>query len=360
MSILKIRLPRLAMLVALPMLTLLIAGCEQAVNQAFPPEAVTSQGQEIRNLYDIVFAIAVVVFLIVEGLIVYAVIRYRRRPGETELPPQIHGNNLIEVVWTVIPTVIVAFLFFISWQTLNSVDATSKTPDVRIRAIAQQFQWSFEYLSDDGQQVLFKQIAPEMAVPAGQTVQLSLRSPDVIHAFYVPQFLFKRDVVPGRENIFDFTVDATDAGRKFHGQCAELCGTFHGAMEFTVTAMAPAEFDAWLTQQIEAAKATPAPAPGGEAAGPALEVTAETIAFKETNLTAAADAPFTIKFTNNDAGVPHNVAIHEGSPTGQEVFRGEIFNGVDTRTYAVPALKAGTYGFVCTVHPNMTGTLTVQ
>ncbi len=73
-----------------------------------------------------------------------------------------------------------------------------------------------------------------------------------------------------------------------------------------------------------------------------------------------ADTPFQIVFTNNDAGIPHNVAIHKGSPTGPEVWKGEIFNGVETRTYDVPALPAGTYGFVCTVHPNMTGTLTAK
>jgi plastocyanin len=101
-----------------------------------------------------------------------------------------------------------------------------------------------------------------------------------------------------------------------------------------------------------------APASGG--GGTVLAVEAEGIAFKESQLTAPADQPFKIDFKNNDAGTPHNIAIHEGSPTGAEVFKGEIFPGVGERTYEVPALKAGAYGFACTVHPNMTGTLTVQ
>jgi plastocyanin len=84
------------------------------------------------------------------------------------------------------------------------------------------------------------------------------------------------------------------------------------------------------------------------------------IAFEQTALQAPADTPFKIDFDNKDQGTPHNVAIHEGSPTGPEVFRGEIFPGPAKKTYDVPALKAGAYGFVCTVHPNMTGTLTVQ
>ena len=116
-----------------------------------------------------------------------------------------------------------------------------------------------------------------------------------------------------------------------------------------------------------------APAPG-ETAGPGespaaseapipeadITITAQGIAYLETEFTVPADTPFTIAFVNLDAGVPHNVAIHEGSPTGPEVWKGEIFNGVETRVYQVPALPAGTYGFVCTVHPNMTGTLNVE
>ena len=97
---------------------------------------------------------------------------------------------------------------------------------------------------------------------------------------------------------------------------------------------------------------------GGETV--TLTISASGIAFDTDTLEVPADTPFKIVFTNNDAGIPHNVAIHEGSPTGPAVWTGEIFNGVETRTYDVPALPAGTYGFVCTVHPNMTGTLTAK
>ena len=94
--------------------------------------------------------------------------------------------------------------------------------------------------------------------------------------------------------------------------------------------------------------------------GTVLDISAQNVTYDTAALSAPAGAPFKIHFTNNDASVPHNVAIHEGSPTGQEVFKGEIFPGPGERTYDVPALTAGTYGFVCSVHPNMTGTLTVQ
>ncbi len=355
-----------------------VSGAGQAfVTGLFPPVAVTEQGARVRELYTTVFAIAAVIFIVVEGLIIWTVLRYRRAPGDDVLPAQTHGNNVAELAWTIIPTIIVAFLFVISWQTLNQVDTVSASPQTKIRAVAGQFQWQFDYLADDGQTVRYTQnlAAGEgggMYVPAGRDIQLSLTSQDVIHAFYVPQFLFKRDVVPGRVNKFDFKVDAADAGQTFRGQCAELCGAGHRIMLFEVHALSPGDFDAWLADAIAKANATPAPAPSGapaasgepapsgQAAGPTLQVSALNIAYEQASLEAPAGTPFSIEFDNKDAGVPHNVSIHKDSASGQEVFKGDIFNGPDKRTYNVPALDAGTYAFVCSVHPNMTGSLTVK
>ncbi len=133
---------------------------------------------------------------------------------------------------------------------------------------------------------------------------------------------------------------------------------------------APSAAASGAASQVPAASGAPSAAPSGAAsAGPSggtggaavtLKLTAAGIAYDTAALEAPANTPFQIVFTNNDAGVPHNVSIHQGSPTGPEVWKGEIFSGVDSRTYDVPALPAGTYGFVCTVHANMTGTLTVK
>jgi cytochrome c oxidase subunit 2 len=365
-------------LIALAVL-LVVSGAGQAfVTGLYPPVAVTEQGARIRDLYTIVFVLAVVIFLVVEGLIIWTVIRYRRQPGDDVLPAQTHGNNVAELAWTIIPTIIVVFLFVISWQTLNQVDTTSASAQTKIRAVAGQFQWQFDYLADDGQTIKYtQQLATGdgggLYVPAGRDIQLSLTSQDVIHAFYVPQFLFKRDVVPGRVNKFDFTVDAADAGQTFRGQCAELCGAGHRLMLFEVHALSPTDFDAWLADAIKKASATPAPAPsakpgasgqpapsGGQAAGPTLQISASNIAYEQSSLEAPAGTPFAIDFDNKDAGVPHNVSIHKDSPTGQEVFKGDIFPGPAMKTYNVPALEVGAYAFVCSVHPNMTGTLTVK
>jgi cytochrome c oxidase subunit 2 len=349
----------------------LIGTSQRVVTGLFPPEAVTAQGKRIRELYTIVFLIAVVIFFLVEALIIWTVLRYRRKPTDYALPAQTHGNAIAEVVWTVVPTLIVAFLFVISWQTLNTVEVVSADPQTRIKAVAGQFQWTFEYLDQSGENTVYTQLLPAgedggLVLPAGRTVQLSLESPDVIHAFYVPQFLFKRDVVPGRINRFEFTVGEEFAGQTFRGQCAELCGAGHRLMLFEVHAYTPADFDAWLQARIAEANASPAPppsggpAPSGQPGGPVLAITALNLAFNPTTLQAPADTPFKIDFDNQDPSVPHNVAIHEGGPTGPVLWKGEIFSGPAKKTYDVPALKAGSYAFVCSVHSNMTGTLTVQ
>ena len=105
-------------------------------------------------------------------------------------------------------------------------------------------------------------------------------------------------------------------------------------------------------------EASAEPSPGGDSG--AIRISAVGIAFEQAEVNVPAGEPFQIEFANNDPGIPHNVAIHRESPTGQEVFQGEIFNGVETRTYDVPAIDAGAYAFVCTVHPNMVGTMTAE
>jgi cytochrome c oxidase subunit 2 len=350
---------------------LVVLNAQSIWTSFFPPEAKSVQGQTIRNLYDIVFAIAVVIFVLVEGLIIWTVVRYRRKPGDDILPPQTHGNNLAEIIWTIVPTVIVIFLFVISWQALNSVEAVKADPALKVRATAGQFQWSFDYLPADAKadaKPVFTVTAPVgadggLTLPAGATTHLFLYSPDVIHAFYVPQFLFKRDVVPGVVNQFDLDIPAGDDGQTYRGQCAELCGVGHRIMVFEVHVLAQDKFDAWYAQKVATANATPPPAPsggpsGGPGGGPVVNVTAQGVKFLEATLTAPASG-FTIHFDNKDAGTPHDVDILDAG--GTKVFDMKDFPGPAVQDHPVPALPAGTYKFECSIHPTlMFGTLTVQ
>ena len=348
---------RTALRGGLPLLLIaLLAGCGM-----IPPEPETETAESVFTLYNIVFAMGFAVFIGVEGFILYAVFRYRRR--DDRLPAQTHGNNLVEIIWTAIPTVIVLVLFVLSAITLGRVEARAENPGVTIEVTGFQWQWQFRYLDDDGDPandatVIGSPAAPPaMVVPAGEPIRLKLTSTDVIHSFYVPQFLIKRDMFPptgdGQMNELEFTV--TEPGT-YSGQCAEFCGDLHARMTFTVQAVERAEFDDWLA----ATKGGETPGPSTEPDGTTLEISADQIAFDTRELSAAADTGFQIHFVNLD-GVVHNVSIYDANDG--EIFIGDPITGPDAEiTYNTPPLPAGEYTFICDYHPvaDMTGTLTVE
>ena len=349
--------PRSVFRAGIPLLLIAaLSGCGM-----IPPEPKTEAAESVFFLYNVVFVMGAIVFLAVEAFIVYSVFRYRRR--DDRLPSQTHGNTLVEIIWTVIPTVIVFILFVFSITTLSTVEAASTTDEgIQIEVDGFQWQWQFRYLDDDDNPdnditVLGSPTNPAaMVVPVGQPVHLTLRSDNVIHSFYVPQFLIKRDLMPipegDTDNTLTFTV--TEAGT-YAGQCAEFCGLLHADMTFTVQAMAPADYDRW----VEDATAGRTPEPSVPAGGDVIELVAQDIAYDKLELTAAADTPFTIRFDNRDPA-PHDVVIQDAD--GQEVFRSEPVTGPAQAEFAVPALPAGEYTFYCSFHPvpDMTGTLTIE
>jgi cytochrome c oxidase subunit II len=322
----------------------------------FPPTATTEQASNTGFLYGITLAIATIVFVIVEGLLVIITLRFRRKATDVELPKQTHGNNVLEVLWTLIPAVTVLVLFGAAVVTLNKQEALSPNPAVVVNVTGFQWQWTFEYPNQGG--ISFTgsgKSGPELVIPTAQTIRIRLQSKDVIHSFYVPLFNYKLDVIPGRINEFDVTVD--NAGT-YGGQCAEFCGLGHADMFFTVRAVSKADFDAWVAQAQAAASATPPPVASG---GQPVNLTAvNTTTFDPATLSVKANQPITFTFKNADGSVQHDVAIEKANPDGSDWQGLPVTEAGQTATYGAPALAPGTYTFYCIVHPQtMRGTLTV-
>ncbi len=219
--------------VAVPAVSSVIAGCTAS--------PVTVEADQVRGLYDIFLVAAGAVFVVVAGLIGWSIVRYRSR-GSTELPAQTRTNLALELIWWALPTALVIGLFIASAQVLGQVDRTAD-PSVNVRVDASQWQWRFTYLT---QGVVISGAPgnpPELVLPVGERIGLELVTDDVIHAFFVPRFLVKRDLVPGITNHLDLTINAEGT---YSGQCAEFCGLLHDRMLFTVRAVTASEFATWL------------------------------------------------------------------------------------------------------------------
>ncbi len=204
----------------------------------------TSQGRDIFGLWQGSVIVAIFVAGLVWGLILFAILRYRRR--NDDLPTQTQYIIKLEIFYTVVPVVIVAVLFAFAYRTQTEVDALASDPAITIDVKGFQWQWQFEYRDEHITVTGTPERRAVMVLPVRETVRLVLTSDDVAHSFYVPKFLFKRDLIPGLTNRFDLEVE--EAGT-YKGYCAEFCGLDHARMTFTVKAMSRGDYDAWVAQQ---------------------------------------------------------------------------------------------------------------
>jgi cytochrome c oxidase subunit 2 len=343
------------------------ATAEQAIGDPNPPgifpgQVVTEQGRAAAGLYDIVFAIAAGVFILVEGLLIVITLRFRRRRADDALPAQTHGNNLLEIIWTVIPALIVTGLFVATILTLRTTQARAAVPPgengqpgVTVDVQGFQWQWTFEYQTEGLSFTGAGRDGPEMVLPVGETARIRLHSNDVNHSFYVPQFFHKLDVIPGRVNEFD--VLPTVVGT-FSGQCAEFCGLSHAEMYFTVRTVPRGEYDAWVAAEQQKARETPPPPPSD---AHTIQVTSVGIVqgFDPAELSAPPDTPLSVELTNADTTAPHDFAIRGAGPGGADWQGDPDAAAGGSATYQAPPLPAGEYEFYCSIHPNMVGTLRV-
>ncbi|GAB2595026.1 cytochrome c oxidase subunit II [Streptomyces capparidis] len=241
------------------------------------PSPATEQGPIVIRLWQGSWAAALAVGVLVWGLILWAVIFHRRSRTKVEVPPQTRYNMPIEALYTVVPLIVIAVLFYFTARDEAELLETSKKPDHVINVIGFQWSWAFNYMEDvDGDKATPKTSLkdsaeleaidddwlervpegaegvyewgtpgerPTLYLPEGETVQFILTSRDVIHSFWVPNFLFKQDVIPGHTNRFEITANKKGT---YLGKCAELCGVDHSRMLFDVKVVSPEEYRAHL------------------------------------------------------------------------------------------------------------------
>ncbi len=218
---------------------LALAGCAEAPSTI---SAASENAAMITNLFFTLFAIAVVVFVVVEVLLFYSVIRFRRKKAD-EMPEQIHGNPKFEIAWTTIPAVVLAIIFILTWQTLTALAAVPSDA-VKVKVTGHQWWWEVEYTD------LGVVTANEIHIPVGKATAFTLEAKDVIHSFWVPELGGKMDLIPGHTN--RMWIRPTRVGT-YHGQCAEFCGTSHANMRMSVVVDSPEQFNAWVAQQKQPA-----------------------------------------------------------------------------------------------------------
>jgi cytochrome c oxidase subunit 2 len=212
------------------------------------PQPGTVEGGDISALYTGFLIAAAVVAAVVLVPLTWSIVRHRRG-RDPSLPTQHRGNLRLEIAWTIVPALLVAGLFVGTLVVLGRVDRPDAAAPTQIDVTAFRWGWSFRYPATGLVQSGVGDPGPEVVVPIGTPIRLTLASNDVIHSFYVPLFLFKRDLNPGRENVVEFTVD--QAGT-YRGQCAEYCGFQHYRMPFTVRAVSQTEFASWLASTTAA------------------------------------------------------------------------------------------------------------
>lgn len=256
-----------------------------------PLTTLSPRGDKAQNIQDLiipVFAIAGLVFVLVEVGLVYLVRRFRRTKDDVDgvdEPEQVHGNTRLEIGWTIVPSLLLAVLAVFNVQSILYMDDAEDPLEVTV--IGQQWWWEYRYdLDDDGTVDIIT--ATEAAIPVGRDVIFKIQSNDVIHSFWIPALAGKMDAVPGRTH--ERVLQASEPGL-FQGQCTEYCGLSHGVMRMQVKALEQADYDTWV-QRMTTPPAQPDPSDELAVAGQSLFVTQCSFCHQVNGLDPNSSAPY--------------------------------------------------------------------
>ncbi|NIH52758.1 cytochrome c oxidase subunit 2 [Lysinibacter cavernae] len=251
------------------MLTVVLAGCTQQQLQGWMPgdgPDTTNHTSGIMGLWVTSWIVLLGVGAITWGLIIWAVIVYRRRKGQTGLPAQLRYNMPIETFFTAVPLILVLGFFAFTAQEQQKIEARADNPDVKVEVFGKRWAWDFNYLDEDvyyqGIQIqpdensdvrgaVDQSTFPVLHLPVGKEVEIALESRDVIHSFWVIEFLYKKDMIPGKTNYMTFVPERIG---EFEGKCAELCGEYHSMMLFKVKVESQEDYDAYIESLREEGK----------------------------------------------------------------------------------------------------------
>jgi cytochrome c oxidase subunit 2 len=253
-------------------LSLIADGSSQNLS-IFDP--VSPPAESIRSLSVLVLAITAFIFIAVEGVLIYSIVRFRRRAADPGAePPQVYGSKPIEIAWTAAPALVVFVLVLVSARTLWEVNVPPPQPregdnTLFVTVVGRQWWWEYQYDHYNGRELGFT-TANELHVPASEEgvprpVYLTLKSADVCHSFWIPRLAGKTDLIPGRVNAMWFQ---TDKPGRYLGQCAEYCGTQHANMLLRVVVDTPDDFESWLANERKPAVEDPAAGVPGGAGSP--------------------------------------------------------------------------------------------
>jgi cytochrome c oxidase subunit 2 len=224
-------------IVAVMLAALVLSAC----GENLPATTTYPEGNHARRIYELlvpIFWVALAVFVVVEGLLIYSVVRFRQRP-DSGIPTQIHGNTTIEIAWTIAPALILLVIAVLTFRT-QAIQSEKPADALKIQVIGHQWWWEFRY---PDQNVV---TASDLYIPVGRNVTLEMTGKDVIHSFWMPKLAGKTDTVPGHQNYLTFMAEQPGV---YRGLCAEFCGEQHAVMRFRVIAVPQDAFQGWLTQQ---------------------------------------------------------------------------------------------------------------